>query len=193
MNIVVCDDFLNTETQDEIERVFLGAKVPWYFYANVNYASPPPEGTPGQFPPDDRFRDASGFASLLFPSPQPVPGFSSAKTVLEQFLSRQGFVPKQLIRIKANLLLRSADADPKPFTPHVDLPTPHWVVIYYVNDSDGDTIILDKTYPDGANAKPLQAISPKKGRAVFFDGNHYHCGTTPSQHETRCVLNFDFL
>ena len=42
-------------------------------------------------------------------------------------------------------------------------------MIYYVNDSDGDTVILDKTFPDKEDAAVLHTVSPKKGRAVLFD------------------------
>ena len=74
---------------------------------------------------------------------------------------------------------------------HVDLVDrnkkliPHWVCLYYVNDSDGDTIFFDE------NNKEIQRVSPKKGRIAFFDGAIPHCTTTPKD-DIRTVLNFDF-
>ena len=100
---------------------------------------------------------------------------------------------ERLLRVKANLLVRSAEPNPRPFTPHVDVPKPHWAMIYYVNDSDGDTVIFDKMYPDPENAVVLHSISPKKNRAIMFDGRHYHSGTVPAKHDARIVINFDFL
>src|SRR5262249_22323470 len=120
--------------------------------------------------------------------------FEQAKHLLEAFLGKHGLVPTRLLRIKANLLVRSAvPGGPKPFPPHVDIPKPHWVMIYYVNDSDGDTLIFDKNYPDWANATVVHAVGRKRGRAIFFDGRHYHCGTIPAQNDVRVVLNYNFV
>ena len=65
------------------------------------------------------------------------------------------------------------------------MPEDHYVCLYYVNDSEGDTIIFDN------NKKEIQRITPKKGRIVFFDGSLEHCSTRPST-RTRAVLNFNF-
>ena len=69
---------------------------------------------------------------------------------------------------------------------HTDLHYPHWVCLYYVTDSDGDTILFE------SDAKTeLTRITPKKGRVVFFDGSIPHCSTKPSK-STRVIVNFDF-
>jgi hypothetical protein len=195
VRFIQCDDLVEPAAADAIERLMTSSKFPWNFYPNVNYTVPPPEGHPGVFGADERFQDSFGFASLIFPGNEPnSPWFDSARRLLEAFLNRHGLVPTKLLRIKANLLVRSAvPGGPRPFTPHVDLPTPHWVMIYYVNDSDGDTLILDKTYPDWVGAAVVHAVSPKKGRAILFDGRHYHCGTGPARHDVRIVLNYDFV
>ena len=69
---------------------------------------------------------------------------------------------------------------------HVDLDVEHWVCLYYVNDSDGDTIFFD----DDENE--IKRVSPKKGRIAFFDGSIKHCTSTPSKNK-RVVLNFNFI
>jgi hypothetical protein len=80
-------------------------------------------------------------------------------------------------------------------TVHVDFHHPHTVCLYYVNDSDGDTIIYDKTYNDGDPNQPMnvvERISPKKGRVIIFDGSYYHCATPPTSNP-RCIINFNVL
>jgi hypothetical protein len=195
MQIITCDDLVPPSVADAIEREMASPRFPWFYYANVNYGDTPPTDRPGAYPQDDpRFEDSFGFSSLLFPGFEPTsPWLEHPKIVFEAFTKRHGLAPKQMVRIKANLLVRSAIPNPRPFTPHVDLPQPHWVMIYYVNDSDGDTVILDKTHPDWQNAAVLHTVSPKKGRAVLFDGRHYHCGTSPARHDVRIVLNYDFI
>jgi hypothetical protein len=194
MKFIVCDDVVEPAVADAIEESMSSHQFPWFFYANVNHGKKPPAGHTGVFHGDPRFEDSFGFSSLLFPGNEPhSPLLQRPRQVFEAFTKRHSLTPKQMIRIKANLLVRSANTAPRPFTPHVDLPQPHLVLIYYVNDSDGDTVILDKTYPDWANAAVLHSVAPKKGRAILFDGRHYHCGTLPAKHDTRIVLNYDFV
>ena len=69
--------------------------------------------------------------------------------------------------------------------PHTDQNFPHWVCLYYINDSDGDTIFF------GEDKKEIKRVSPKKGRIAFFDGSIYHAGT-PSETKSRAVVNFNF-
>ncbi|MFO0900346.1 MAG: 2OG-Fe(II) oxygenase [Pirellulales bacterium] len=193
MSFIQCDDFLSAQEADSIEQLFLSNRFPWFYYGNVNYLEAPPAGVPGIYGADERFEDSHGFSFVLFPGNEPsTPWMRSATSILAKFSQRHGFTPEMLVRIKANLLVRSAKpGGPKPFVPHVDLPKPHWVVIYYVNDSDGDTLLLDKTYPDWQDARIVRSVSPKKGRAILFDGRHYHAGTPPHAHDVRVVLNYN--
>ena len=81
---------------------------------------------------------------------------------------------------------------------HVDLPPylPHVACVYYCNDSDGDTIIYDQTINDvpggSQNVKLVEhkRVTPKRGRAVFFDGSRYHCSSQPTVNY-RTIINFD--
>ncbi len=195
MRFIVCDDVIDAAAANDIERLMYG--FPWNYNPDVNYGVPPPnrEMNPGVIHGDPRFQDSHGFSNVIFPGMvQDAPWFKSSQFVLERFLVRNSVTAAKVMRIKANLLVRWAgEGGPKPFAPHVDLHEPHWVVIYYVNDSDGDTLIFDKTFPDKENAVVVESVSPRKGRAVLFDGRHYHCGTAPHQHDTRIVINYDFV
>lgn len=86
---------------------------------------------------------------------------------------------------------------------HVNQKDPHLVMLYYVNDSDGDTIFYNKTfndlekiivYPeeDSGELKESFRVSPKKGRIVFFDGSIYHAPSTPSK-GFRCIITLDLF
>ena len=65
--------------------------------------------------------------------------------------------------------------------PHVDYKFPHLVLLYYVNNTDGDTIFYEGN-------KILDKVSPKRGRCVFFDGSIVHAATTPTL-SPRVVIN----
>ncbi len=196
MTFLLYDDFLPAGVADEVENMFLSNYFPWGFYRNVNNKIPPEKRSlnTSTFHDDPRFEETFGFARLIGP---PEEWFDYTQRILRAFLehdkANHPFRNIKLLRVKANLLVQApCTENPKPFPPHVDLPFPHWVVLYYVNDTDGDTLILDKMYPDKENATVLRAISPKKGRAILFDGRHYHCGTCPTKHDARVVLNYDF-
>ena len=56
--------------------------------------------------------------------------------------------------------------------------------IYYVNNSDGDTIIYD-------NGKIEKTISPKKGRLLIMDGKKLHSSSHPSINHKRIIVNYN--
>jgi hypothetical protein len=95
-----------------------------------------------------------------------------------------------ILRCKANLMpkqLRNNENCRNP--PHVDLFEPHLVVLYYVNDSDGDTFLYEK----GTTDNIIQRISPKKGKLVIFDGDYYHSSSPPQKNTVRIVINSDII
>ena len=70
---------------------------------------------------------------------------------------------------------------------HVDQDNPHFVCLYYINDSDGDTILFEND-----KKTIIKKITPKKGRCVLFNGLIPHCSSRPSN-STRAVINFNFF
>ena len=74
-------------------------------------------------------------------------------------------------------------------TPHVDIFDDHFVILYYVCDSDGDTIIYnEKIKSDSYTIQ--KRITPKQGKVVLFDGSYYHTAEQPLNN-IRCVVNYD--
>ena len=75
--------------------------------------------------------------------------------------------------------------------PHIDIPDflgnniPFYSLIYYVSDSDGDTVFYNKD-------KEIKKVTPKKGKTVLFDGHLLHRGTKPIN-KTKILLNFVFF
>lgn len=88
---------------------------------------------------------------------------------------------------------------------HVDFQQDHYTMIYYVNDTDGDTVFSrynDKDFPSELTEKEKfsivnkdlwveKRVTPKKGRCVIFDGRIYHASSTPTI-DDRFVLNYNF-
>tara|TARA_R110000803_G_scaffold200081_1_gene264307 strand:+ start:1105 stop:1689 length:585 start_codon:yes stop_codon:yes gene_type:complete len=102
-------------------------------------------------------------------------------------LNKLGLKNIEIIRAKLNL--QTQFTNNKPYlhnTPHRDANYIHNVLILYLNDSDGDTIIFDD------NSKIKKRITPKKNRVVIFKGINYHAGCNPYKSKKRIVLNINF-
>lgn len=70
----------------------------------------------------------------------------------------------------------------------------HKTAIYYISDSDGDTILFDEYYTgklEHTKKTIYKRISPKKGRLVIFDALRYHANSWSTQKE-RVLVNMIF-
>ena len=59
-------------------------------------------------------------------------------------------------------------------------------LLYYVNDSDGDTILYEND-----RKTVMERISPKAGRFVYFSGEIPHCASRPVENFKRMVININ--
>ena len=108
-------------------------------------------------------------------------------SVLEKIAAKYNF-SAEVVRVKANLCTKvSVENTEAHQTPHIDNIDSHWVMIYYVNNSDGDTFLFDSKL----NVK--QRITPKQGRCLLFNGATLHAGMHPKQSNYRIVINFNFF
>ena len=94
---------------------------------------------------------------------------------------------RSFLQFPLNLRDRTVD------TPHIDIYSrKHLVVLYYVCDSDGDTIIYnerEKETPDGVYTIK-ERVTPKQGRVVLFDGWLMHTAEQPINN-VRCIVNYN--
>ena len=75
--------------------------------------------------------------------------------------------------------------------PHQDLEHEHTTAIYYVSDSDGDTLVYNEKEPSDEYTI-MESITPKKNRLIIFDGLHFHTGHSPMEHPSRILVNMNF-
>ena len=81
--------------------------------------------------------------------------------------------------------------------PHVDSPHPHVATIFYLNDSDGNTVIFNERFEgspeiDESKLTVQKEIEPKANRLLIFDGHYIHTGHVPAHHNNRVILNSNF-
>ena len=94
-----------------------------------------------------------------------------------------------IIRAQINL---SPKGNVKITVPHRDQMYPHKVFLCYLNDSDGDTTIFKEK--EESNEYTIDTtVSPERGKAIVFNGEHYHSLSFPQENNHRIVINIDFV
>ena len=69
---------------------------------------------------------------------------------------------------------------------HIDQKENHQTILYYLNNSDGNTYFYKK------DKKTIdKQITPEQNKAVLFDGLTYHASSKPIKNMYRMVLNIN--
>ena len=79
---------------------------------------------------------------------------------------------------------------------HTDALFPNTASVYYVNESDGDTIFYNvkpADVPKGKELKEYDRVSPKANRLVIFDGDLLHTGCSPTKYKNRILINSNYI
>lgn len=112
------------------------------------------------------------------------------KTVFERLGIEEGNVGK----VKLNSIGQKNDFTADQFNGvHTDVSDPNvFSIIYYINESDGDTVIFDTIDASEVKDAEITRISPKKNSCVVFNSNLWHASSNPIQNKRRLVANLMF-
>ena len=187
--ILVFDDIIDLEYQEKIKKVLLsdyqykGYEFPWYFTQDVT--DPLNSKTQkrsafyhGYVVSDDEIMGTidSVFHHLLVP-------------LIDNSCYKIGKQDVTIIKGRSFLQLPINFKGEREDLPHVDIVGDHFVMLYYVCDSDGDTIIYNEQ-EKSSSYTVQKKITPKQGRVVLFDGSYYHTAEQPLNN-IRCVVNYN--
>jgi hypothetical protein len=192
MDLIQIDNAIPKLYQDQIELETTSREMAWTFHEE--------SARSGQ-----NFQQSfSGFSHIAFHHTDPTPTLMSSTLIpmLFIFCEKAKIELNSILRIRLGLFIRTMIEAPH-HNPHVDFFEPHYDALYYVNDSDGDTVIFNETLDDVhqdrseayANENKFtiaHRISPKKGRMVCFDGRRYHASMHPMKSASRVVITFNF-
>ena len=186
--IIVIDDFISLEYQEKIKQDLLGLDndFPWLYSEDVTGAGDydsqhrPAMSHQYVYINDDDVSEIESVFHHLF-----TPMISKACQYLKipeaEVLQGRSFLQFPLANVDTSVV----------DTPHIDIDEgdEHTVVLYYVIDSDGDTIIYNER-EESSTYTEKQRVTPKQGRVVIFDGRQYHTAQQPSN-GTRCIVNYN--
>lgn len=182
-NTQIIDDFLPSYLADSLEFLLTSDEFCWYYYDKSTKSDSTHSGEYSEYSLFSHVfaldnKSNSNYMDRIYPITERI-----EKTVGEI---------KNAIRIKANLTFPSPLDDGNPEPPHVDWkPTPPDLsAIYYVNDSDGDTILYDQKYPSTDSLSISERVEHKKNRLLIFDGRTYHSSNIPKKYNKRININF---
>ena len=214
--IIVIDDIIDKDYQEDIKDILVGntafisplatnkenarVRFPWYYTTDV---------TVGDSLDDNQGRAGLSHTYVVsdldedgeeYETEEDIAGF-----VISEF--HYLFIPLLEKVIEGKLGLENANVcrgrsflqfplnlnTDEPDTPHTDMYRDHFVILYYVVDSEGDTIIYNERWNNGIKPEKYtekQRVTPKQGRVVIFDGSLYHTAEQ-SINTTRCIVNYD--
>lgn len=185
MKIEVFDNLLDEKETNHIENFLRDPKFPWFLSIGYNHY------TVDQTTYEKNFLEERGETVLLthvfyLNTFRQSDNYLLSDFVFDRFLQRTQISFEKLLRSKSNLQICSK-TDKIHTTPHIDSTEPHKVLMYYANDSDGDTVFFDN------NFNKIEAVTPKKGRFVLFDGSIHHAAGFNKISDLRINLNFNFV
>ena len=171
--IETIDNIISKSHQDELLDIVTDASFDWHYLEDVTHEIE--DGTRNNTPGfinllvNDNGKQRSG-KEHMFTAP------------LDEYLNRTNQKIVALHRMRLGFLLNNSTYDHN--NKHVDYTFPHKVALYYLNDSDGDTILWD----DEVETR----VTPRKGRMCVFDGAIPHASSCPKEYSTRIVLTYNF-
>ena len=195
--IYIIDDFIDLEYQEDIRSILLadyqyqGKDFPWHYIGDVTA-----EGDA-----DSQNRAALAHEYIIYDEDQSIEDQKATEEIdhfhylflpmLKHVCVRMNIKKINVLQGRSFLQFPLNLKDKTVDTPHVDLQQEHLVALYYVCDSDGDTIIYNERHqPANKEYTIKQKVTPKQGRMVLFDGSLYHTAEQP-EHNVRCVVNYN--
>jgi hypothetical protein len=192
--IYVFDDVITKEEQNEILQFVKTTDIEWTFEKNIT----------GQY---------GGKYEKFYPA-NVLPKYKLNNHQIDELITKiqHNVVQKLNLNFVENYRYKINWTKPLEFEydardlMHIDRHEQHIVMIYYINDTSGDTFIYNNN--DGNNVEVslkymdnqidyskltlIKSVEPKQGRVVVFNGALHHHASYPKVGD-RYIINFNFV
>jgi hypothetical protein len=188
LDFKICDGVVSLEDQLNFKDLFYRYDFPWYYNADVS-TNNGYQKRPGMFhkfiSSDNKIN--SPYFDIVIKLVKYAEQISNRK--FDRVLRASTFLQFPLSHdiVDHNVLDQY----------HIDRDDPHWVILYYVNDYDGETVFSNTLYDgseksivDRDNFNVVKRVQGKQGRFSFFDGRIYHAATQPRK-DMKCIININ--
>ena len=187
----VVNNVLPQRFADAIEQDIQQNDFPWYYLNDVT---------------NSQYGTNYGFVNLLYNNGCILNDYYKFfKPAIFQIAEAVNAPIQDILRVRIGFLLPTNTATQN--TPHVDFYQPHLTACYYVNNSDGNTVIYDKTIKDvgkeyndpivkefvgSTKFTTIATCSPEKNKVLVFNGQHFHSSSNPSSTK-RLVITINWI
>lgn len=198
MTITEYKNLIDEDLINDLELYLSSIRMSWtYAPATVSFHYNP------VFEPCDKIIDAPQLVSMVYYKDNVINHEIYIRTMplITAFMERERLWNAKVDRIKVNTLLQKPDMPLDCFNiPHIDFDgydkstdfDRYITLIYYVNDSDGDTFIFSRL-EDGSEKSFIleieKTITPEKGKLSAFPARQYHASSNPRCTDRRIVIN----
>lgn len=190
----VFDDVISVEQQEKIRDTLLGPNFAWRFVDDVTGGGSQDKrpAFSHTFVREGAIKTHESYLKVL--EPLWMNGLEKVKQKTHAVANYSAVAARTFLQLPLSTITGS-EYD----SHHIDMMEEHFALLYYVCDSDGDTVIFENMYskknprpPEPAQLKEKIRVTPKQGRLVVFDGYYWHTATQPSKN-VRCVVNTDIV
>lgn len=189
--MIIIDNFLPKTEFEMLSEFVLSNRFPWFYTSHVSL--PPGDDYSIQ---DPMAKETDGWYHLLHVENEYTGHYMKDFLMFfDQLTAKFGYTQQDLIRARLGLKQPKVDHKDENYNiPHVDYYYPHDTIIYYLNDSDGDTRMFKEYADTDIEHKKFNVdsrISPISNRLVLFNGLQYHTASNPINTNRRIILNLN--
>lgn len=187
MSLNVIENIIPIEQQNAIEEKFLGSEFPLFLNKrSVNLDNQTAFSDPNT-------KDGYRLNHMFVHQGQLVSNeWSLIEPIALALVTKLGLMPR-IASCKLNLTFPNPEfGENDHFPAHYDTTDKAVIAIYYVNESDGDTLFFREKNREGLYEID-ERFSPKKGSLVYFSQSVLHANHPPRKSKARCIINFNFL
>ena len=181
----IYDNFLTKSYHKEIKDILTSADFPWFYIPNIS------DGT------DTReLKNEYGFYHLLINDKGQ--GNSNYTSFFRPMLHQIMDITNTNKILKARCDMTTNKGIEKVHDTHVDFvdQTSYKSVIFYVNETDGDTTLFNERYTSDFKDRTqtiMKKVQPKENRLLVFEGDLLHTGSSPINYSNRILINCNFI
>jgi hypothetical protein len=186
--IKIIDNFLPEAAHQKIHETGRDMNFPWYYIENASFGS-------DHFFPENALETSALIHMLLRKDRMEKSTFITDFLPLLDKIERNFNV--DLIRVRLAMKHQQFGFTENNYNmPHIDHRFPHLSMIYYVNESDGDTWLFNEVLTDINADDPTEftvqhRVSPKPNRLLVFNGLQYHTASNPINSNERVIININ--
>ena len=192
---IIIEDFLPKTYHNELKATITSREFNWHLVKNVSYGNDP---VVDEFIANDpNIVETNAFSHMFYYNTIKESAYCDLVRPALYFVDEKtDLTITSIERMRAVYAPRDKLLEGKYNVPHLDMKKPHMTMIYYLNDSDGGTILFKDKYNKSKILSPEKkeietVVDSKEGRCVIFDGHTYHTGIVPS-FEDKILINFNF-